>query len=105
MKTDAPKEFFQDVIRNPSDESADSLYGNTVPDSVTKILPDIGKEFESDGTSEELAQRTMWGIFDFIEEDIFGEGVDMIIENFGPRIIELVINGMTSVLERIVQIS
>jgi len=95
------KEFFQYAIQNPSPETANAVFGHTVPGPIKGMMPTITQDIESGVDPEIMAEKSLDGIITVVEEEVLGNGVDFVFEKFGDRIVDLMTSGMTSIFERV----
>ena len=96
-------EVIQNAIRNPTPEAASEIMSNITPDFVKDIMPSV-YGYIVDGTepSEVMAEQTVDEILNVVETDFLGDRVDFAIENFGPRIIDMLTGEtMLSIFERV----
>ena len=81
------------------EDENNKIYGEIVPDIIKDSIPSLVTNLD-ESESEELAENAMFIIFDIIEQTIFGEGTDFVIENFGERIVQMLTNGFSGVIEK-----
>ncbi len=96
-------EVIQNAIQNPTSEAASEIMSNITPDFVSGIMPSVyGYIMNGTQSSEVMAEQTVDEILDVVETDFLGESVDFAIENFGPRIIDMLTGEtMLSIFERV----
>ncbi len=96
-------EVIQNAIRNPTPEAASEIMSNITPDFVKDIMPSVfGFTINGTESSEVMAEQTVDQILDVVETKFLGESVDFAIENFGPRIIDMLTGEtMLSIFERV----
>jgi hypothetical protein len=96
-------EVIQNAIRDPTSEAASEIMSNITPDFVSGIMPSVyGYIMNGTQSSEVMAEQTVDEILDVVETNFLGESVDFAIENFGPRIIDMLTGEtMLSIFERV----
>ena len=102
---DTQKEFFQDIIRNPTTDNAEAVFSNTIPDELEGVTGIAVKGVDKQTDSETLAEDTLFGIFDTVEEQIFGENMIRVAEKFGDRIFQLVTNVVSNAIEASLEVA
>jgi hypothetical protein len=75
------------------------IYGEIVPDIIKDSIPSLVTNLD-ESEPEELAENAMYIIFDIVEQTIFGEGTDLVIENFGERIVQMLYEGFSGLFEK-----
>ena len=81
------------------EDENNEIYGEIVPDIIKDSIPSLVTNLD-ELESEELAENAIFIIFDIIEKTIFGEGTDFVIENFGERIVQMLYEGFSGVIEK-----
>ena len=96
-------ETIQNAIQNPTPEAASEIMSDITPDFVSGIMPSVyGFIMNGTESSEVMAEQTVDEILDVVETNFLGESVDFAIENFGPRIIDMLTGEtMLSIFERV----
>lgn len=94
-------EVFQNVIRDPNPDKVPGVMSDIAPEIVQDIIPSLFSEVQNGKDSEKIAEQTLDQIFNVVEEDVLGDGVNFIIEKFGDRIIDMVTGNMFSIFERV----
>ena len=96
-------ETIQNAIRDPTPEAASEVMSNLTPDFVSGIMPSVyGYIMNGTQSSEVMAEQTVDEILDVVETDFLGDSVNFAIENFGPRIIDMLTGEtMLSIFERV----
>ena len=89
----------QDAIRNPTADNAKGVFQDTVPNELEGITESAIEKMDDHIDSELVAEETLFGIFDIVENDVFGENITKIAETFGDRILQLVTNIFTKAIE------
>jgi hypothetical protein len=93
--------MIQNVIREPTPDKVSDVMSEITPGVVGDIMPAIFGEVDGGKSSEIIAEQTLDQIFNIVETEVLGEGVDFIIERYGDRIIDLVTGNMFSIFERV----
>lgn len=86
-------ELVKNAIREPSPEHASEIMSGVTPDILKDTMPGILSQMDSGADSEKLAESTVDGIFDTVEETVLGDSFDFVIDRFGDRIFDMIING------------
>jgi len=81
------------------EDENNKIYGEIVPDIIKDSMPSLVTNLD-ELESEELAENAIYIIFDIVEQTIFGEGTDFVIENFGERIIQMLYEGFSGLFEK-----
>jgi len=81
------------------EDENNKIYGEIVPDIIKDSIPSLVTNLD-ELESEELAENAIYIIFDIIEQTIFGEGTDFVIENFGERIVQMLYEGFSGLFEK-----
>ena len=87
VSADHEKEFFQDIIRNPTADNAGAIFSNTIPDELEGVTEIAVNGIDDHADSEDLAEDTLFGIFDTVENQFFGDNITQVAEKFGDRIL------------------
>ncbi len=93
--------MFQNVIREPTLDKVSDVMSEITPNVIRDIMPSIFGEVDSGKSSELLAEQTLDQIFNVVETEVLGKGVDFVIERYGDRIVDLVTGNMFSIFERV----
>ncbi|QLH06847.1 hypothetical protein [Nitrosopumilus ureiphilus] len=96
---DHQKEFFQDAIRNPTTDNAGAIFSDTIPNELEKVIETSVNGMDVHTDSEDLADDVLFGIFDTVENQIFGDNITRVSEKFGDRIFQLVTNIISKAIE------
>lgn len=94
--------MIQNVIREPTTDKVSDIMSEITPGVIGDIMPAIFGEVDGGKSSEIIAEQTLDQIFNIVETEVLGEGVDFVIERYGDRIIDLVTGNMFSIFERVV---
>ncbi len=81
------------------EDENNKIYGEIVPDIIKDSMPSLVTNLD-ELESEELAENAIYIIFDIVEQTIFGEGTDFVIENFGERIVQMLYEGFSGLFEK-----
>jgi len=81
------------------EDENNKIYGEIVPDIIKDSIPSLVTNLD-ELESEELAENAIYIIFDIVEQTIFGEGTDFVIENFGERIVQMLYEGFSGLFEK-----
>ena len=81
------------------EDENNKIYGEIVPDIIKDSIPSLVTNLD-ESEPEELAENAMYIIFDIVEQTIFGEGTDFVIENFGERIVQMLYEGFSGLFEK-----
>lgn len=87
------EDIFREAIRNPTGDGASSIMSNITPDVLKDSLPGILGQLDSGQSSEVLANETVGRILDVVEGQVLGDASDLILDNFGQRIFDMIVNG------------
>lgn len=93
--------MIQNVIREPTLDKVSDIMSEITPGVIGDIMPAIFGEVDGGKSSEIIAEQTLDQIFNIVETEVLGEGVDFVIERYGDRIIDLVTGNMFSIFERV----
>lgn len=93
--------MIQNVIREPTTDKVSDIMSEITPGVIGDIMPAIFGEVDGGKSSEIIAEQTLDQIFNIVETEVLGEGVDFVIERYGDRIIDLVTGNMFSIFERV----
>lgn len=94
--------MIQNIIREPTTDKVSDIMSEITPGVIGDIMPAIFGEVDGGKSSEIIAEQTLDQIFNIVETEVLGEGVDFVIERYGDRIIDLVTGNMFSIFERVV---
>ncbi|MCZ6584208.1 MAG: hypothetical protein O6746_04810 [Thaumarchaeota archaeon] len=94
-------QMIQNVIREPTTDKVSDIMSEITPGVIGDIMPAIFGEVDGGKSSEIIAEQTLDQIFNIVETEVLGEGVDFVIERYGDRIIDLVTGNMFSIFERV----
>lgn len=93
--------MIQNIIREPTTDKVSDIMSEITPGVIGDIMPAIFGEVDGGKSSEIIAEQTLDQIFNIVETEVLGEGVDFVIERYGDRIIDLVTGNMFSIFERV----
>jgi len=85
--------LIKNAIRDPSSVHASEIMSGVTPDILKDTMPDILTKVNSGAGSEQLAESTVNGILDTVEDRVLGDSFDFALDKFGDRILEMIING------------
>ena len=94
-------QMIQNVIREPTSDKVSDVMSEITPGIVGDIMPAIFGDVDGGKSSEIVAEQTLDQIFNVVETEVLGEGVDFVIERYGDRIVDLVTGNMFSIFERV----
>lgn len=93
--------MIHNIIREPTSDKVSDVMSDITPSMIRDLMPSIFGNLDSGENSELLAEQTLEQIFNVVETEVLGEGVDFVIERYGDRIVDLVTGNMFSIFERV----
>jgi len=95
-------DIFSNAIREQSRDSISGLMSDITPDVLGDSIPSLVDRLDEGESSRALAEETLDGILRIVETDLLGDAVDVVFNNFGQRIFDILVTGpMIGIFERV----
>ncbi len=95
-------EVFSNAIREQSSDSVSGIMSDLTPDVLGDSIPSLVDRLDAGESSRVLAEETLDEVLGIVERDLLGDAVDIIFNNFGQRIFDMLVTGpMIGIFERV----
>lgn len=95
-------DVFSNAIREQSSDSISGIMSGITPDVLGDSIPSLVDRLDEGESSRVLAEETLDGILVTVETEVLGEAVDVVFDNFGQRIFDMLVTGpFIGIFERV----
>lgn len=95
-------DIFSNAIREQSSDSISGIMSGITPDILGDSIPSLVGRLDEGESSKVLAEETLDGILGVVETEVLGDAVDVVFNNFGQRIFDMLVTGpMMGIFERV----
>ena len=95
-------DVFSNAIREQTSESVSGIMADLTPDVLRDSIPSLVDKLDAGESSRVLAEETLDEVLGIVETDLLGDAVDLVFNNFGQRIFDILVTGpMIGIFERV----
>lgn len=95
-------DIFSNAIREQSSDSISGIMSRITPDILGDSIPSLVDRLDEGESSKALAEETLDSILVMVETEVLRDAVDVVFNNFGQRIFDMMVTGpIMGIIERV----